>query len=419
MVSPIGNRNSIYNITSGIEGNAALNRGMMEVFGMEIPWIIMSNNRDERIERSLRSVLLILFSLAIPTATMPIFNKFFLKRAGIIDGKSPKEVNILIVSKKCLANDADTMVKGFRYTAKELEKEPKFKNIGKNFEGVLNRFPDKEVLRKKLIKAHGSIFRTNFILSCLLVASMPWLSNYLTAERTGRKGYVAEFKMANNKYTDNMTQGYEKNKNLKVALSCAFALLPGVIIPGLATKAMLKPANKLGSVMKLLKKKADLFNYTNNIYLSKASLFAMMVLSDFPTFLLSSRDRHELKYKTTLWGFVFSMMFAGDPLLNNVFGRISDRKFGTSLMNKKGFEKAGFWKKFLMPVKSLEKLKKMTNLPNWAKTRKAAVIIYWANLALTTAFIGFGVPNIANKQLRKDVTKGQKSQINSKPPVYS
>jgi len=37
MLSPVGKKASIYNLTSGIERNAALNRGMMEIFGMEIP----------------------------------------------------------------------------------------------------------------------------------------------------------------------------------------------------------------------------------------------------------------------------------------------------------------------------------------------------------------------------------------------
>jgi len=405
MISPMGRESALYNLTSGIERNTILNRGIMETFGIELPWSAMANNKDERIERFIKTLLLISFSLVAPTITMPIINRVILR--GAIKGLKPEELNILRVSKKYLTEDVNLMKKGFKQTAAEMEKNPKHKNISQHFNNILDRYTGKEEeLRKILIKAHERIFGIDFAISSLTSISIPWLSNYITEKRTGRIGYVGEFKMAGKKYSDKAAQKHEKYKKLKFALSCAFALLPAILIPKLAARAMLKPADKLGPITKFFKDKAHLFDYTDGVFLSKATLFTIMVFGDLPTFLLSSRDKHELKSKASFWGFVFPMLFGGEPVLNNIVGRLSDKFFKTKLMNTDNFDpKAGYWKKFLLPVYKLEKLKTM---PNIESTKKAALVMYWANLALTTILLGLGLPYVINKQLKKDVTKAEK-----------
>ena len=41
----------IYNITAQVQENTVLNRGLLDIGGYAIPQIIMSNNKDEKIER--------------------------------------------------------------------------------------------------------------------------------------------------------------------------------------------------------------------------------------------------------------------------------------------------------------------------------------------------------------------------------
>jgi hypothetical protein len=109
---------------------------------------------------------------------------------------------------------------------------------------------------------------------------------------------------------------------------------------------------------------------------------------------------------------MLGMMFGGDFLLNNIAGRVCDAKLGTDLMNKKGFEKAGFFKKFLMDTHGLDKLNKMQNVTK--KTKQAALVMYWGNFALTTALIGFGLSALVNRQMKKDVKKDlQRQKINA------
>lgn len=54
------------------------------------------------------------------------------------------------------------------------------------FNPIIEKFPDKEELRKKLINAHTEILFTDFLTTNLMVASIPWLGNALTKYRTKR-----------------------------------------------------------------------------------------------------------------------------------------------------------------------------------------------------------------------------------------
>lgn len=405
MLPPINKNLPLYNLTSKIENNAILNRGLMETFGVEIPWTIMGNNKDEKIERLIRAAMYTLASLIIPVISMPFINKLILKNTGII--KNIGEAAILRVSKKYLTKDADLMLNGFKETAKELAKNPKFKDISTHFNNVLDRFPDKEKLRKDLIKAHQHIFSIDFAISSLFTISIPWISNYITEKRTKRSGYVGEFKIADKKYTDKMTQKHEKSKKYKIAFSYLLAAIPAFVIPKLLSRAMLSPVSKLGSIGKFFKNKAHLFDYTKAIYMSKAAYAGILAFGDFPTYMLACRDKHELKMRSTAWLYMIAMLFGGDHVLNNATGRLCDKKFGTTLMNREGFEKAGFFKKLLMSPKRFEKLDLISNVSKL--TKKAALGMYWGNFILTTLLLGFGLPYIQNKMLRKDVKEDQKN----------
>jgi len=398
------NPSSVYNTISSVQNNAVLNRGLMESLGIEIPYSLMANNKDERIERLSRAVCFILGSFVAPVITMPLINRVVLNK--VIKDIKPEEKVVLKVSKKYLTKGADYMIKGFNKTKSEIEKNIKHKNQAESFTDVLIKYKGREEeLRQKLIKAHQHIFSLDFLVASWLVVSNHWVNNYFTEKRTKRSGYVGEFKMAEENYTDKMAENHEKTKKIKMCASYLIAAASAVLFPRLLAKSTLLPADRLNPITKFFKNSAHHFDYKNSIYASQAALFSVMLLGDTPSFIMSCRDKHETKYKTTGLAFMFLMLFGGEPLLNNMTGRFSDKHFGTNLMNTKGYEKAGFFKKMLMPVKSLQDINHSSASNH---TKKTALGMYMGNFVLTTVLLGIGLPFILNNILKKDVAKDKK-----------
>ncbi len=77
---------------------------------------------------------------------------------------------------------------------------------------ILKKFPDKEVLRKKLINAHSQVFLSDFIVTGLLICSIPWLSNFITKQRTGKTGFSAKFEMVDDKTLNKDGKNHEQTK---------------------------------------------------------------------------------------------------------------------------------------------------------------------------------------------------------------
>ncbi len=109
----------IYNTTAKIQQNTLLNRGIIEVAGVSIPQIAMSNNKDEAIERSIMQVLYFSMSFLTPFILLPLFNRSALKSTGIVKNFKNSEKRIMEVSKKYLSGTAKEMEEGIRKTAEE------------------------------------------------------------------------------------------------------------------------------------------------------------------------------------------------------------------------------------------------------------------------------------------------------------
>ncbi len=312
-----------------------------------------------------------------------------------------------------MTDDAEKLKQGMKKTIQELDntKKPKFKDCAKHFDNILKRFPAQE-LRHKLIKVHKNVFLADFLIASFCTISVPWLSNFITEKRTKRKGYVGEFKIAGENYTDKMAEKHEKLKKTKIGISYLLPIVTGGILTKGLHRAMTLPEKDLGKIGKLVKKKISLFDYKDAIYMSKMGYFVALVAGELPAAAMACRDKHELKMRITVWSVLVAMLFGGDFVLNNIAGRAIDKKFGTKLMDTKGFEKAGFLKKCLMHVNSFEKLNKMAKVS--PATKKAALVMYWGNLALTSILLGFGLNYVTNRNMKKDVKKDmQKMKINS------
>lgn len=418
---------SLYNATARVQENTLLNRGILELGGVAAPQVAMSNNKDEAIERMIGSGLFFSISFLTPFILLPAFNKFFLKKAGIVNDFKGLERKIIEVSKKYLSQDADTMVKGIKETAKKLdiEKSETSNEHQKAFEQLLQRFPDKEELRKKLLNVHKNVYSSDFLSTAWMQMLAPWVYIAITELRTNKKGFSAAFEMKETKIDD---ETYKKQKRNKLIANALFSTIPALVVPRLVTKAMSKDFTKLlksenilkqgyGKFLNSIKKNAGAFDYTRGIYMSKTIFALMWLLSDYPNCIISSRDKHESKDRAIRYGVMNLMFFCGDFFINNVLGRLSDKFVRTKIMRTDNPAKnKGFFNRFRLPMNKFEDIKKLKGLDTKTlnKTKNMAAGIYWASLGINMALLGFGLPAFLNRMLKNDIKKEINSENQTK-----
>lgn len=388
-------KGGFYDATAFIQAHTLLNRGLTNIGGCAIPNAIMSNTKEEALERIGMSTLSVTFAFIMPLFLLPRYNKFFLAKNGIVKNFANNEKKIIQVSKEYLTKDAQTMTDGIRESAKQLKAE-------KDFENILERFKGREdELKAKLLKAHEQILRSDFMSTGLLMGSIPWIATGITEYKTGRKGFSATFNMLEEKEVSK--KDHAKSKLKRLAGTLAFAFIPGVIISRAVTKGLsAKTAN-------FIKNNAQNFNYTSGVSMSKTVNALKWAFTGFLAKLPSSRDKYELRDRTAREGATFVMFFGGDFLINNILGRLSDKFLGTKIMNtdKYNGKKIGFFKSFLLPTRRFRKINNLKNvLPEVLKrTRNLGAALYWVSLITNMAVLGFSVPHFLNKFLRHSVQK--------------
>ena len=394
-------KGGLYDATAFIQAHTLLNRGLTNIGGCAIPNAIMSNTKEEALERLGMSALSVTFAFIMPLLLLPRYNRFFLAKNNIVKNFENNEKKIIQVSKEFLTKDTKTMVDGIRESAKQLKAE-------KDFENILTRFNGREEeLKTKLLKAHEQILRSDFMSTGLLMGSIPWIATGVTEYKTGRKGFSATFKMLEEKKVSK--KEHQKSKFKKLAGTLAFAFIPGIILSRLVTKGLsAKTAN-------IIKNNAQNFNYTSGVSMSKTINAMKWAFTGFLAKLPSSRDKYELKDRSAREGATFVMFFGGDYLLNNILGRMSDAFLGTKIMDTDKFkgEKIGFFKSFALPVRRFKKINNLKNVsPEIIKrTRNTGAVLYWVSLITNMAVLGFSVPRFLNKFLRHSVQKDrQKAQ---------
>lgn len=381
---------------ANIESNILLNKGITDIGGFVIPQAIMSNNKDESIERVFKSLLYFIFTFVSPFLLLPLVNKYALKSNKIIDNLSGEQKKILEVPKKYLTCGTDKMLEGIKKTAKNL-----FGDENK-FNPTLEKFSDKEELRRKLINAHSKILFADFLVTNVLVASIPWLGNALTKYRTKRSGYSGTYKMADEEFTKKAAQEHDKTKKLRQSATVALALLPSLTVPFALRKGMLNGAESSNRIFKWFNKNASAFDYKNSIYMSRLTGLIMWLTGDYWPYQLACRDKYEYR-DTVIRGTSIGLVFwGGDLFLKNLFSKISDKVFKTNLMNKK--EKRPYRLSELKNAANIEELKRLP-ANTLKKTQKAGVGLYLVNLAIVMGTLGFGLPAGLNKLLRTKVNE--------------
>jgi hypothetical protein len=406
MASSLTN-NLIYKTSSSVQANTVMNRGILDVGGWLIPNVLMANNKDEQKERLIKYGTYLLLATFSPFIFIPFANRSSLKLLKVTKNFLGKESNIIQIQKEHLAKSA-LIPKNAEALKNEIISLGEKLNSKKEFHSILKNNPNMEDLRIKIIKAQKYQFMMDFLPLGFAAGSIPWISNYITKKQTGRSGFTAEFGMADKEYTDKMSEKHEKTKHKKMWLAYLTSAISTALIPNVIQKAF--TTQKPGQFSKIIKNNAHLFDYRKGIFINLLPYALIDILADIPHWIFASRDKHEMKDNSIRFAVALSIFFGGDYFLNNITGRAFDSFGKTKLMNDKKYKDAGFFKKFMMPVHSLEELKNLKNIPEKTlkNTQKIALGMYWGNMIAIMLALGFGVPYLLNKTLKDEVQKGIK-----------
>lgn len=395
----------LYNLTNQIQENTLLNRGLLDVGGLAVPQIIMSNNKDEKIERGVMETFYFVSSFMAPYVLLPFFNKTFLKRNDLVNNFVNNEKKIVEVSKKYLVKDTNFMIDGIRESAKAIEHEAakrgKKIKVSADFENILARFKGKEdVLKAKLFKTHENVLFADYLTTALMWVFTPWASMEVTKQRTKRSGFSATYAMLNEEQSRKNAEKHERDKKKKLLTSAIFAIVPAFAFSKAVSAGLKANSNNI------IKKCAQNFNYTKGIFPSKTIFGALWVLSDFPSQVMSARDKYERRDRFIRNSFQILVFFGSDFLLNNIFGRMSDRILKTKIMDRTGInEHTGFLKKLTIQPKSFSAIEDLKGIaPEVLKrTKTVGAGLYWVTLLANMAILGFGLPAVLNRMLKKSV----------------
>lgn len=408
----------LYNLTNQIQENTLLNRGLLDVGGLAVPQIIMSNNKDEKIERGAMETFYFISSFMAPYVLLPFFNKTFLKRNDLVKNFANNEKKIVEVSKKYLVKDAKFMIEGIRETAKSIEHEAekcgKKITVSRDFENVLARFKGKEgVLKEKLLKTHENVLFTDYLTTALMWCFTPWASMEVTKQRTKRSGFSATYAMINEEQSRKNAEKHERDKKKKLLTSVIFAIVPAFAFSKAVSAGLKANGNNI------IKKCAQNFNYTKGIFPSKTIFGALWVLSDFLSQVMSARDKYERRDRFIRNSLQILVFFGSDFLLNNILGRLSDRLLKTKIMDRAGINKdSGILKKLTIQPKSFSAIEDLKGVgPQILKrTKTVGASLYWVTLLANMAILGFALPVVLNKMLKKSVKEDTAKQNEVKQP---
>ena len=417
---------SVYNATSYVQEHTLINRGITTLGGSTVPQCIMSNNKYEARERALMGVIYLIASYLTPIMLIPLYNKHFLKNKGITKTINGLGKKIIQVPKRYLTPKAD-LKKGMEETAKYFDKNGGDEHQ-KAFEEIYTRYNNPDKLKKDLLSVHEKVLMTDFITTAAMWSAIPWIATEYTEHTTHRKDFSAGFKLKQDNNSEHKSDKIsQQSKKSKLLWNVLFTVVPGILFSKTVTKGLsteiskIKPTKNIikkgyNKILKSIANKPDDFNYASGTNMSKTIYAAIWVLASFPAKLISSRDKNECKDRALRDIGLFTMFFGGDFLINNVFGRITDKLFGTKIMQPSD-KKLNFFQKFKLGLRNFRTLDKAKDIPPEVlkKTKTAGASIYWFSLLANTALIGFALPKFLNKFLRYNIKQESKNSKNTQP----
>jgi len=414
--SPFKGYNNFYILSAELEKNIPLSRGVIDIFGSDIPWLIMANNDDERWEKARRMGIVFFLLFLSPIFALPIANRVGMKYCSkLVKNLSSNDHKVIHISNNDL-KDVNSLKIGLEKLSDKYENGPienaylwlKKKMTGKKTERrsldylsmikdlqkKYNLSEDKawEKLRTKLINTKNGIMCSDYLFSSLSLGSVGFINNEITKKETGKSGFSAEFNMADKEIVEKRAQKYEETKKYRYGTLVAASLALGSGIPLAVRHGLLSKAG--GGFAKFMNKHADKFDYTKGIYMSRWSLLLGNIICCHAGALLANRNETELKDNALRFSMADALFFGGDLVVGSIFGRLSDRFLTTDLIDKKPENLK----------KLLPKLRYLSDIKN-TRDRKYGIALYWLNLATIAAAMGFLVPAAANSITKKDVKK--------------
>lgn len=400
-----------YNNTAELSSNIILSRALIDLAGCDVPWVIMANNKQERIERARRYAIVFVLAFMSPMALLPVLNRTVMRSAKLTNkfwSNNHKAIH--------LANEYLTTSQKTKEGLEELAQKTVMGPIESLYYKITKRKPveqkliiddllsktdgDYEKLRKKLINAKNNVLFLDFLSSGVALGSMGFINNYLTKKKTGQAGFSAELEMADKNIIEKRADNYEKNKNKRYGAFAALTLGISTLFPFVTRLGLKSHANN--SFVNFVKKYANLMNYKSGIYMSRFAFFMLMVVNH-GGLLLASRNKTEAKDTAIRMGTGDAIFFGGDLLLASLFANISDKLFKTKL-KKDG--QTSFASKIFPKTRPIKEINELVDKGLIApKNKKIAAGLFWTNLAILSFSIGFVVPTMINKMIKKDVNK--------------
>jgi hypothetical protein len=329
-----------------------------------------------------------------------------MKNNGIIKNFDKTAERIIQVPKEYLTKEGN-LAEGLKKTAKIFDKKFKNNSTNRAFDEIYDRYNNPEKLKQDLLSVHEKVLMTDFITTAAMWSAIPWIATEFTEHRTKRTDFSAGFNLKTNKQVE--IEKSKQNKKKKIAWNIAFVTIPGILYAKTVTKGLSsKVTTDSNFLIKSIAKNANKFNYTSGTNMSKFIYASIWLLSSFPAKIISARDSNERKDRALRDAGLFTMFFGGDFLINNILGRLSDKFFKTEIMDTKD-KNLNFMQKFKLGLKNFRKLDEEKSLPLEVlnRTKKAGAAIYWLSLLTNTALIGFALPKVLNKFLRKNIEKEQ------------
>ncbi len=411
--------NGFYNITRELESSIPLSRALVDLCGASVPWVIMANNSAERKEKIRKFSFDYIIAYLSPFVTLPLSNRFAMKYIAKLNKNFWSNNHKAIHISNAFLKDADSMMSELYKMGKNMKKNPieslyyklnpnKQYNPKLDVEELLKSVGgDKEKLRQKLIRSKNAVFISDCLFTVGTVGSFLFINNEITKKKTGQSGFSAEMRMADKSIVEKRADSHEKNKKRKYLTFAALltGATLGMSLAGFATLYS-KSSNK---IIKSLRDCSKYFDYTKGIYMSRLPFFLNTMVFVAAT-LLAARNSTERKDLAIRSGVGNTVFFGGDLVLGSLFTNLSDRIFGTKLRKDDGSNNS-FINKIFPKVKHVEQvIEEVEQGKISSVNKKVSVGIFWANILILMGSIGYLIPKVINKMIRKDVDKDVQAQ---------
>ena len=115
---------NFYNVTQELNSSVMLSRAVIDLFGCDIPWAVMANNKQERKERIRKAGSFYIVAWLSPFLTLPLSNRLSAKYVGKLTKNFwSNNHKVLHLSNSYLKNSED-MIKGLKLLSQKTARGP-------------------------------------------------------------------------------------------------------------------------------------------------------------------------------------------------------------------------------------------------------------------------------------------------------